>query len=157
MRWAIKLIVPIAALGGGLAILSYGMASDRWPEPSPLAPAFVPPAMASNPAGGDPETAFSAIIRIFPNPVQAPVQVQAPVATITAPTSLIGKIAPPILRYIGSVADADGRLVYYIKDESRGRLIRIGKGVKDGDIEFIGATKDSVTVKVAGNELSVRR
>ena len=153
----IRLIAPVASVGAGLAVLLYGTASDRWPEPNPLAAAIVSATGTPDSAEVDPGTAFSAIVRIFPKPVQAPAQVQAPTATITAPTSIIGKIAPPVLRYIGSVADADGRMVYYIKDESRGRLIRIGKGVNDGDIEFIEATKESVIVSVAGNELSVTR
>jgi len=157
MRRTIKYIVPIVAIGVGFAVLSYGTASDRWPEPSSLVPVIVPATGTPDSAEVDPGTAFSVIVRIFPKPIQAPAQVQAPTATITAPTSIIGKIAPPVLRYIGSVADADGRMVYYIKDESRGRLIRIGKGVNDGDIEFIEATKESVIVSVAGNELSVTR
>lgn len=142
-----------------MAVLLYGTAADRWPEPSPLAAAIVPAAATPDSADIDSGTSFSAIVQIFPRPVRdpAPSSAPAPAAMAIAPTSLIGRIAPPILRYIGSVADEDGRMVYYIKDESRGRLIRIGKGVKDGDIEFIEATKESVIVSVAGNELSVKR
>lgn len=61
------------------------------------------------------------------------------------------------LRYLGSVMDGDRRNLYYLKDETNGKLVKVGMGVSCDGVEFIKNDKERITLRVGGVVTNVEK
>jgi len=130
-----------------LALISY----DPWPdsEPIPVLNYAAADAVSQEPSAAP---TYESVISLFPR--------QKTIAPDPAPTIAAQRVRPKAehtLRYLGTVSGPDGNDLYYIKDEAKGRLVCVGKGVSDGGIEFIQASSESITVRIDGDVATIER
>jgi len=152
----IKPLATIALAAVGVLSVLYGTIVPRWEPPAESPKVVVTMSEDGEPIEESDSVSYRAIVDLFPAIAYKPSSEPAILAVPTPPPSApLGPL--PVLRYVGSVSDRDFKMIYYLKDESSGRLIRIGEGVPDGTIEFAEATKDSVTVKISGRTLVIKR
>lgn len=154
MERMIKPLATIVFTAAGVLSVLYGALVPRWEPPAESPKVIVTMSEDGDPIEEPESVSYRAIIGLFPAIAYKPPSGPA-VRVEPTPPEPLGPL--PTLRYVGSVSGRDSEMIYYLKDESSGRLIRVGQGVPDGSIEFAEATRDSVTVKVSGRTLVIKR
>ncbi len=154
---AAKTAAAFACLAASMAFTALLLRDSRWEPPGEKATTIMSLGEGSIATAEPDRVSHGAIARIFPA-----VKAEAAIARVKeesaeAPAQKAALEPLPAVKYVGSVSGSDGRTMYYLKNETNGRIIRVGQGVSDGSIEFVGATKNSVTISISGRELSVAR
>lgn len=66
-------------------------------------------------------------------------------------------IVIPRFNYIGSIGNETGVDLFFLKNDNTGELIKIGKGVDDGNIIFIKANKETIDISIDGKIVTIPR
>ncbi|MBU0934319.1 MAG: hypothetical protein KKI09_02810 [Spirochaetes bacterium] len=156
--------MPTVIKAAILVVLALSLAFALYSLAVLLSPPEIPPWETASPASDPAELEtipsrrdYSLITRLFPAKTSAVSSGLAAEPTAAQVTPIVPTAPGRLdLRYIGTIITS-GKPLYYIRDETKSRLIRIGEGSPFQELEFVEEKNGIIYLLVEGVEYELRK